>query len=72
MMNSVDAAKSETAGAAASVPADSGGLSPISPMHIWERIKHHKVMHWTLAYAAAAYTLLHGVEMVSDALSWRY
>jgi TolB-like protein len=37
---------------------------------LWERLKHHKVMQWTLAYAAAAYTLLHGAEMVSNALHW--
>jgi TolB-like protein len=44
---------------------------PPPPAHnIWERLKHHKVMHWTLAYAAAAYTLLHGVEMLSDAQEW--
>jgi hypothetical protein len=28
---------------------------------IWARLKEHKVMQWTLAYDAAAYTLLHGV-----------
>jgi adenylate cyclase len=27
-------------------------------------------MQWTLAYAAAAYTLLHGMEMVSAAMHW--
>jgi len=37
---------------------------------IWARIKEHKVMQWTLAYAAAAYTLLHGGEMLSDAQEW--
>jgi TolB-like protein/Tfp pilus assembly protein PilF len=37
---------------------------------VWERLKQHKVAQWTLAYAAAAYTLLHGVEMVSEALDW--
>ena len=37
---------------------------------IWARLRHHKVMQWTLAYAAAAYTLLHGAEMVSNALHW--
>jgi TolB-like protein/Flp pilus assembly protein TadD len=36
----------------------------------WDRLKHHKVMQWTLAYAAAAYTLLHGVEMLSEAQEW--
>jgi TolB-like protein len=37
---------------------------------IWARLRHHKVMHWTLAYAAAAYTLLHGAQMIGEALSW--
>jgi TolB-like protein/cytochrome c-type biogenesis protein CcmH/NrfG len=41
-----------------------------SLIDIWLRLQHHKVMHWTLAYAAASYTLLHGVEMVSNSLSW--
>ena len=39
-------------------------------MSIWSRIKEHKVLQWTLGYAAAAYTLLHGVEMVGNAFSW--
>jgi TolB-like protein len=37
---------------------------------LWKRIQQHKVVHWTLAYAAAAYTLLHVVEMISGALEW--
>jgi adenylate cyclase len=37
---------------------------------ILERIKHHKVVQWTLAYAALAYTLLHGAEMLSSSLGW--
>jgi len=37
---------------------------------VWHRIKEHKVVQWTLAYAATAYTLLHGTEMVSEALEW--
>lgn len=36
----------------------------------WARLRHHKVVQWTLAYAAAGYTLLHAVEMVSGALGW--
>ena len=40
------------------------------PKDLWDRLKEHKVAQWTLAYAAAAYTLLHGVEMVSDAPDW--
>ena len=39
-------------------------------MGLWERIHKHKVAQWTLVYAAAAYTLLHTTEMVSDALDW--
>lgn len=37
---------------------------------IWQRIKHHKIAQWTLAYLALAYTLLHGAEMLSGALGW--
>ena len=36
----------------------------------WGRLRHHKVVQWTLAYGAAAYTLLHVVEMLSGALEW--
>jgi serine/threonine-protein kinase len=37
---------------------------------VWERIKAHKVAQWTLAYIAVAYTVLHGVEMLSGAQEW--
>jgi serine/threonine-protein kinase len=37
---------------------------------LWARVKAHKVLEWTLAYAAAAYTLLHVVEMVGNSFSW--
>ncbi len=43
---------------------------PAPSIGVWDRIKQHKVAQWTLAYVAAAYTLLHGVEMVSQALEW--
>jgi TolB-like protein/Tfp pilus assembly protein PilF len=43
-------------------------VSPL--MRPWERVKSHKVVQWTVAYVAAAYMLLHGVEMVSGALGW--
>jgi TolB-like protein/tetratricopeptide (TPR) repeat protein len=36
----------------------------------WNRVKAHKVVQWTIAYGAAAYTLLHIVEMVANALDW--
>src|ERR1700691_3045188 len=37
---------------------------------IWARIKQHKVVQWTLAYLALAYTLLHGAEMLGSSLGW--
>ena len=52
-------------------PEQDAALSvPAPSMSVWARIKEHKVAQWTLAYAAAAYTLLHGTEMVSNALEW--
>src|SRR5277367_2433536 len=39
---------------------------------IWERIKHHKVVQWTLAYLALAYTLLHGAELLGSSLGWSH
>jgi len=41
-----------------------------APESVWERIRHHKIAQWTLAYLALAYTLLHGAEMLSGALGW--
>jgi len=43
---------------------------PARPMSVWARLKEHKVAQWTLAYAAAAYAVLHGTEMVSNAFEW--
>jgi TolB-like protein len=53
-------------------PPQSAAAPPDTPWlgGIWARIKEHKVMQWTLAYAAAAYTLLHGAQMLSDAQEW--
>src|SRR5690349_18464251 len=39
---------------------------------ILDRIKHHKVVQWTLAYLALAYTLLHGAEMLGNSLGWSH
>jgi TolB-like protein/Tfp pilus assembly protein PilF len=39
---------------------------------VWERIKHHKVVQWTLAYLALAYTLLHSAEMLGNSLGWSH
>jgi len=36
----------------------------------WQKIKHHKVVEWTLAYIAFAYALLHVAEMLTEAQEW--
>ena len=51
-------------------PAVGAGPQASVPKGVWERLKEHKVAQWTLAYAAAAYTLLHGVGMLSEAQEW--
>ena len=45
-------------------------VAPVSVLGFWDRVRNHKVMQWTLAYAAGAYTLLHGTEMVVSAMRW--
>jgi TolB-like protein/Tfp pilus assembly protein PilF len=39
---------------------------------VWERVKQHKVVQWTLAYLALAYTLLHSAEMLGGSLGWSH
>src|SRR3974390_591542 len=50
------------------IPADK--VNSAAAPGIWGRIREHKVVQWTLVYAAAAYTLLHIVEMVGEAFDW--
>ena len=40
------------------------------PDPFWARIRHHKVVEWTLAYVAFGYALLHTVEMLGEAFEW--
>src|ERR1700689_3213656 len=56
-----------------------GGTAPVpSPevpdpqptASIWDRVKRHKVVEWTLAYIAFGYAALHGAEMLRDAFEW--
>jgi TolB-like protein/Tfp pilus assembly protein PilF len=58
---------SEPGEPAISPPRKPRSRPPPKPATPWERIKQHKVMQWTLAYAAMAYTLLHVTEMVNHA-----
>ncbi len=43
---------------------------PARSVSLWTRLKEHKVAQWALAYAAAAYAVLQGTEMVSNAFEW--
>jgi len=49
-------------------------LSPLVPQpaadSIWERIKRHKVVEWTLAYVAFGYAALHLVQMLRETYEW--
>jgi len=36
----------------------------------WTRIKQHKIVQWTVAYAAFAFVALHAATLASDALDW--
>jgi adenylate cyclase len=54
----------------ATVPPHDSSASPLSIATIWARIKEHKIVQWTLAYAAFAYTTLHGMEMAREAFDW--
>ncbi len=56
--------------AAAQMPSAPPASSAPVTVDIFQRLKRHKVVQWTLAYMALAYTLLHGAEMLGDALAW--
>ena len=43
---------------------------PSAIVTLWDRLKQHKVVQWTVAYVAVAYTLLHGAEMLGGSLGW--
>jgi TolB-like protein/Flp pilus assembly protein TadD len=43
---------------------------PPSAATIWDRIKRHKVVEWTVAHIAFGYASLHGAEMLRDAFEW--
>jgi TolB-like protein len=39
---------------------------------IWDRIRRHKVVEWTLAYLAFGYALLHGIQMLRETFDWPF
>jgi len=54
--------------------ADSAASNEASGSHwlagIWQQAKEHRVVQWTLAYAAFGYTTLHGMQMAREAFEW--
>jgi TolB-like protein/tetratricopeptide (TPR) repeat protein len=64
----VDSNKTDEYAAKPSQPIESPAVA--SSESVWNRVKQHKVVQWVLAYAALAYTLLHGSEMLAEALNW--
>ncbi|HVP33866.1 MAG TPA: hypothetical protein VMT09_09500 [Steroidobacteraceae bacterium] len=54
----------------ATKPADAALRAPGLLRIVWVHIKEHKMVQWTLAYLAVAYTLLHGAELLGNSLSW--
>ena len=67
-MNEPNAPQPPSETSASSPVTDRSALASVDSM--WERLKHHKVIQWTLAYAAGVYTLLHVVQMLSAAQDW--
>lgn len=55
-------------------PRDETAAAPVvSPsLGLWEPIKRHKIVQWTVAYLALAYTLLHGAEMLGNSFGWSH
>jgi TolB-like protein/Tfp pilus assembly protein PilF len=45
-------------------------IPPETPNSPWDRIKRHKVVEWSLAYAAFGYAALHSSQMLSETLEW--
>jgi TolB-like protein/Flp pilus assembly protein TadD len=45
---------------------------PAPSLGVWARIREHKIAQWTLAYAAAAYALLDGTKILSEAFDWSH
>jgi TolB-like protein len=66
----IQPAPRETAPASADAATLDVRESSSSVARIWETVKAHKVVQWTVAYAAFAYTLIHGVEMAGEAFAW--
>ena len=66
-----EGARNASAGPALTVTA-TGALAAAPIRAVWERLKHHKVVQWTLAYLALAYTLLHSAEMLGNSLGWSH
>ena len=68
--NATQPAVSEDSAASADSAAPNEAVSTHWLAGIWQRIKEHRVVQWTLAYAAFGYTALHGMQMAREAFEW--
>ncbi|HUK02752.1 MAG TPA: hypothetical protein VLW26_10780 [Steroidobacteraceae bacterium] len=50
-------------------PPGSPAPPPAAPS-LWERLKHHKVLQWLLAYIGVALAVAHGQELMAAAYDW--
>jgi adenylate cyclase len=55
---------------AASAPVAAHAAETPWLVSLWSRIKEHKIVQWTVAYAAFAFVTLHAATLVGDALEW--
>ena len=58
------------AAAASSAPVAANAAERPWLISLWSRVKEHKIVQWTVAYAAFAFVTLHAATLVSDALEW--
>jgi TolB-like protein/Tfp pilus assembly protein PilF len=61
----------EPPSAAGGLPANSSPPGHAGASHsVWETIKRHKVVEWSLAYLAFSYATLHASQLLRETLEW--
>jgi TolB-like protein/tetratricopeptide (TPR) repeat protein len=45
-------------------------MRPLTSRRFWQRLRHRKLVQWTLLYVATAWALLQGIGFVADAFGW--
>jgi TolB-like protein len=42
----------------------------VSPLSVWDRVRDHKIIQWSVAYLGAALALAQGIELVGRGFAW--